>query len=355
MSADILARLEAIQASIATLAPVATPTVTVAELWALFELSERERLASWRDYAQRWRDHVCPAFGATVAGAVTIDAVDAFRARRRSSLAAMATVNREIALLRRLLAFGVRRAKLTRSPLHGPGMTKELIHPEHNVRTTVIEEDPGAAAVTLADLLAAADPRLRAFILLVHHNGMRRAEAANLRRDRIDWGRGLAWLPAGETKGGYGGRTVPVSSQALAALRAMPVRYPDSPWVFPSHHHGVKGTAPLHPDYWTHAFGRLVRRLKLDGPDAGPPWLHDLRRSFVTLSRRDGESERGIMQVSGHKTRSVFDRYDAHDVQDILRFRARREIARAGRRGPHHAPARAEENQPVIEKRSGQA
>lgn len=360
MSDEVLSRLDALASMVAKLGPASTPAVSVTHLWEVFALANRERLRSWRDYAQRWRDHVGPAFGERNAPEVSPADVDAYRARRRAEGAAIATVNREIALLRRLLNFGVRRGELARSQLHGPGMTSELIHPEDNVRTTIIEEDPSASTLTLDDLLAAADVRLRAMIVLLHHTGLRRGEASRLRWDRI---RGeVAWVPSKDTKGGYGGRVVPLSSKVLAALAALPR---DSPWVFPSRHLGVKKAQPITPDWWTRWFGRLVRKLGLDGPDGGPPWLHDLRRSFVTLARRDGEAERAIMNISGHKTRAVFDRYDVHDLRDVLAFRERREAARSARLGPrkgphrvtpdHHAEEKQELRENLVDSKSARA
>ncbi len=332
MSVEVLAQLALLRASVEKLAPVVTPAVTVAELWASFAVANSERLASWRDYAQRWRDWVGPAFGALDAGAVGPGDVDAYRARRRAAGASVATVNREVAVLRRVVNFGVRRALVPKSKLHGPGMTRELIADERNARTTVIEER-AETGLTLADLLREAGPQLRAFILVVHHTGMRRTEASRLRRDRIR--NGVAWIPSKETKGGASGRIVPVSSDALAAISELPET---STYVFESKR---KPGAPIAPDTWTHRFGRLVRRLGLDGPDGGPPWLHDLRRSFVTLARRDGEPEKTIMGITGHKTRSVFERYDIHDARDVLAFRERREMVRAELTGPRHGPQRA--------------
>jgi integrase len=346
---SVLEAIAALSAKVTALAPAPTPTVNITHLWASFELAERGRLRSWRDYAQRWRDHVGPYFGAMDAHAVGPAEVDLYRAVRRE-LVAIATVNREVALLRRLVNFGVRRGMVRKSLLHGPGMTRELIHPEHNVRTTVIEQHADTG-ITLADLLLEAGPQLRAYIVLVHHSGLRRAEAALLRRDRIR--NGVAWVPSAETKGGRSGRIVPLSSEALAALAELP---PTETYLFESPRR--KGQ-PIHKDVWTHRFCRLVRRLGLDGPDGGPPWLHDLRRSFVTLARRDGEAEKDIMNVSGHKTRAVFERYDIHDARDVIAFRERREAARAllsaPRKPPHRSPDRDVDERNVLTKGFGRA
>jgi hypothetical protein len=52
---------------------------------------------------------------------------------------------------------------------------------------------------------------------------------------------------------------------------------------------------------------------------AGVPGLlfHDLRRSAVRNRKRAGNPDKAVMEISGNKTRSGFDRYDIISDDDI--------------------------------------
>jgi integrase len=52
--------------------------------------------------------------------------------------------------------------------------------------------------------------------------------------------------------------------------------------------------------------------------------LHDLRRTFARDMRRAGVSEGEIMKLAGWRTRSMFDRYNVIDEQDLANAVAKR-------------------------------
>ncbi len=86
----------------------------------------------------------------------------------------------------------------------------------------------------------------------------------------------------------------------------------NGPFVF--HRRGQ----PLTYDGMHYAWKRAVKRAGLAGK-----LIHDLRRTFVR-DMRPVASENEIMRLTGHKTRSVFDRYNIVTTQDLAQAVARR-------------------------------
>ena len=62
--------------------------------------------------------------------------------------------------------------------------------------------------------------------------------------------------------------------------------------------------------------GKYVEKWEAKGLTVGP-YFHDNRRSAVRNMTRAGVDRKTAMRISGHKTESVFNRYDITDDRDL--------------------------------------
>ena len=86
-------------------------------------------------------------------------------------------------------------------------------------------------------------------------------------------------------------------------------------------------------------------RVETATAEAGMPELlfHDLRRTAVRGLVRSGVSEHVAMRISGHKTRSTFDRYDIVSDTDVKDAARKLELARAAQKATEVAATQQEE------------
>ena len=135
-----------------------------------------------------------------------------------------------------------------------------------------------------------------------------------LRWEQMDLSEGLLRLEPGTTKSGRG-RLIPLPAEVCAVLRQWKDqtsrRYPTGPWV--CHYRGER-LARIQKKLWDKICQRVGLNDKL---------FHDLRRTAIRNMVRRGISERIAMEISGHRTRSVFDRYDIVSEADIHDARTR--------------------------------
>ncbi len=348
-------------------APAAAAPLTWREAWKFYEDDAPERVASFNTDQGRWK-HIERHAGDLGVADTTVETLKDYRRARkkeftkRKALTTPKTRNNEIELMRRMARLLFRRKRIAADPF--ALLTQaEIFEPVENVRRNVVEDDP-SATLTLEQLANAGIDELdTALVLVAHSSGMRRGEIAQLEWDWIDRtpdkeGRPLriVRIPPGISKGKRGkreGRETWISMRALEALNAYRRTLPfalqrRSVHVFVNGQRRKDGTPGkhfgnhLHKDYLTERFERIRERAKAKGP-SGWTWLHDLRRSFITLARRRNEDTSNVKQASGHSTDSAFERYDIHARKDVIATRDRVEAARDAdlaalaeeRKGPH--------------------
>jgi len=342
--------IDRIAAAVAAALAAPVRDLTWVQLWTVYEPREVHKLGS--PAVQRsMGKHLCRLLGAELVSTMSTERAFQYRQQRKGELTPRRrppcdkTINNEVILIRRLTRWAAnhRPPLIERDPIGGVP-EGDLLVPVDNVRLNVVDDRAGSE-LSLAQLLARADLLERAMVLIAHSSGIRRRELALLELGWIDRDLRVLTVPPGIAKGRKGkkpGRMTIISAAAIDALDEYRATLPGSAratrWAFVN----PRRTRHYGPDFFTSRFGKLERRVGADGP-SGPTWLHDLRRSFVTLARRRGEDAIRVMKLAGHATLESQQRYHVESLEEVLLSRDRIEAARAAatRRGPHRAPAPA--------------
>jgi integrase len=265
------------------------------------DLLEDYRLNGRKSLVQtesRIRVHLRPAFGALRVADLSTHAIKRYIAGRLHDGAAHATVNRELEHIEHALTLGARcePPKVLR-PIHIPMLD------ERNVRTGFLDD---AGYLRLRQELP---EHLRPIFVVAYHVGNRLGELRGLRWDQVDFAHNQILLNPGETKNERG-RALPIYGEMRPVLvmekAIRDANFPACAYVFQNE------GRPL--GEFRKAWASACER-------AGVPGLlfHDLRRSAIRNMRLAGVPENVAMEISGHRTRAVFDRYSivgARDLQD---------------------------------------
>lgn len=246
---------------------------------------------SYDDFAVPTVKALRPFFGQFKANRVTTAAIQEYQEKRRGQGRSNATINRETAMLRR--AFNLA-AESTPPKVQAVPKFRQL--PEPPPRQGFLEaEDFGR----LIDQLPA---DLRPLVTVAYHTGLRRGELLRMAWEQVDFNTQTVNLFTGTTKNDEG-RIIPMSADLERVFTALRAAADGSRFVFTRGGVGIKDFR----EAWERACDRAgVKGLR----------FHDLRRSAVRNMIRAGVPEVVAMDISGHKTRTVFSRYNIVDDRD---------------------------------------
>jgi integrase len=251
-----------------------------------------QRKSYWR--AEISLNHLRGFFGGMKACAIDTPLIRKYIKERQAAEAKNATINRELAALRRMFRLAMQDGKMPRVP-YFPMLE------ENNVRSGFLEQEQ-------YDKLKMALPDyLKPILIMAFWTGCRKSEILGLKWSQVDFLNKQIVLEARTTKNNEP-RTIPMSEelyQAILAQRAVTSASGESrEFVFTNHGRRIR----FFYDAWKTATKR-----------AGCPGLllHDCRRSAVRNFVRAGVADKVARAISGHKTRSVFDRYNIVDEKDL--------------------------------------
>jgi len=211
----------------------------------------------------------------------------------RGGRRAPASVNREVACLRKVLSHAVEHGEIEVNPLRGIKMLREA---PARVPTLDLAEERA--------LLGASPEWMRPIIRLAVSTGCRLGEVLALRWRHVDFDAGTVQIE--DSKSGES-RIVPLHPAILDELTAR--RGTPDGWLCVSPETG----RPPHATAVSHAFKRAAR--KIGRPDLR---LHDLRHVAGTRLLAAGASLPEVASVLGHKTLAMSRRY-AHTTWTRLR------------------------------------
>jgi integrase len=150
---------------------------------------------------------------------------------------------------------------------------------------------------------------LRGFVTFAYKVGWRVSEVSTFTWSRVDLDQGIVRLEAGETKNDEG-RTVYLDEELREVVRRQwELRKRENrltPHVF-TNRDGTDRIKEFRKS-WKTACRKASIEQRL---------FHDFRRTAIRNMVRSGVPERVAMMVSGHKTRSVFDRYNIVSDTDL--------------------------------------
>lgn len=259
------------------------------------ESNERRALDST---TRRIKLHIGPFFEGYRIGEITTTQIRTYVAGRKKSGAQPATINRELAIIRRAFKLAHRAGHILTIP------HVELLDESRNVRQGIIEPHDFAKVLTAMTPEAYAAAAETAFI-----TGWRlRSEVLTLQWAQVDLSGGTLRIDPGVTKGGEG-RTFPITTRLQKILQQRKKQDVMSrTLVF----HERDGSAIKAKRFYT------SWRAACASAKVGKLIPHDLRRSAVREMERRHIPRQVSMKLIGHRTESIYRRYAIVSEADIM-------------------------------------
>jgi integrase len=218
--------------------------------------------------------------------------IEDYKDKRLAEKAAPKTINHEIGYLVRGFRLARKAGLIDRIPEF-----EKL--PVTNIRTGFVNEEQ------MEQIVEKIGPYLKDYVRFAFHTGWRRSEISRLEWAEVDLKE--AWIELKpENAKNRSGRRFPLCGKIQEIVdRQQKVR---------------RGAYVFHQKHSRRPINRICNQFRMAALEAGLGHirLHDMRRSFVRNAVRAGVQIKTAMELSGHKTMSIFFRYNIIDEDDLI-------------------------------------
>lgn len=218
--------------------------------------------------------------------------------RRKDKLASVATINKEVSALKSLLNKAVIYKKIESNPIAKCSHLRV-----NNIRERILSEEK------FEKLLSCSPEHIKPILIMAYYEPMRKDEIIKLEWSEIDLKNepGFIRLSAQRTKGKKDGRVIPLHPKVKAILNKLPSRFQNKRVFL------LKGK-PF--NNFKRSFDTAKNKAQIEDFV-----FHDFRHCAITNLRKAGNDYTTIMKASGHKTMSMFLRYNLVNEEDVAKIK----------------------------------
>jgi|LGOV01.1.fsa_nt_gb integrase len=245
-------------------------------------------------------------FGDMIVNQIKPVDLENFQAKRKADGLRDATIDQDVKAAQTMINKAFDNDLVSGDTLRTFKKVKKLLKRNANARDKILSFDQ------FHRLLGYLPKHTKAILTTGFYTGMRKGEILSLTWDKVDLENRLIRLEAKDTKDNEP-RSAPICDELYAILISLPNRL-----------HGSEGDNHVF-QYKKKPIKDIRSALRRACREAGVLYgrfikggfvFHDLRHTFNTYARKAGVPESVIMEITGHSTREMFDRYNTVDTDD---------------------------------------